>query len=188
MSVFSLRTAALALAAAGLSGCGYNGLYSGVSVGTGYGYNSAYGYGPYGAYDPYYGYAGSRYGYNPYGYGYSPYGGWYNGYYYPGSGYYVYDRDHRRREMTPQERLYWRQRVASVLADKIRDNRGTTSATQTTRVETRSPVTTREAVRSQSRATTSSSQARRESIRSRVETRRAAREERRSDRRSRDDD
>ena len=78
-----------------------------------------YGYGSYG-YDPYYssGY-GSAYGYNPY--------GWYNGYYYPGSGYWVYDPDRNRRELTPAERAYWRERIRRHY-EELR-NKGTTTTT-----------------------------------------------------------
>ena len=91
MSIFNLKTAALAIAAGvGLSGCAY-GPYGGLGVGVGYGngYDGYYGNGYYGGGYPY-GYAGYN---SPYGYGYgSPYYGWNNGYYYPGTGYYVYDR------------------------------------------------------------------------------------------------
>lgn len=104
MSMFNLKTAALAIAAGvGLSGCAY-GPYGGLGVGVGYGNDY---------YDPYY---GSRYygsGYSPYGYGYgygSPYYGWNNGYYYPGSGYYVYDRYRRPYRWTDTQRRYWQWR------------------------------------------------------------------------------
>lgn len=122
MSVFKVKTAALALVAGvGLAGCAY-GPYGGVGVGVGYG--SANGY-----YDPYYnggyyngGYYGAgyggRYGYgygSPYGYGYGMPGyGWYDGYYYPGSGYYVYDQHRNARRWSDTQRRYWewRQRGA----------------------------------------------------------------------------
>ena len=61
MSVFNLKTAALAIAAGvGLSGCAY-GPYGGLGVGVGYG--DGYGYG-----DPYYG--NGYYGNGYYGNGY----------------------------------------------------------------------------------------------------------------------
>jgi hypothetical protein len=109
MSVFNLKTAALAIVAGvGLSGCAYGPYGSGMGVGVGYG--NGYGYDDY--YDPYYG--GGYYGanYNRYGYGYGsgygqPYYGWYNGYYYPGSGYYVYDRDRRAHRWSDAQRKYW---------------------------------------------------------------------------------
>lgn len=95
-----LRTALAVLAAsAGLAGCTNFGPYGGIGVGVGSGYG---GYGGYG-YDPYYGS----------GYGYAPYYGWYNGFYYPGAGYWVYDPNRNRREMTPEERAYWRARFQS---------------------------------------------------------------------------
>jgi hypothetical protein len=103
MSVFKLKTAALALVAGvGLSGCAY-GPYGGLGVGVGYG--NGYGYGDY--YDPYYGgYYGANY--NRYGYGYGqPYYGWYDGYYYPGTGYYVYDRYRRAHRWNEAQRRYW---------------------------------------------------------------------------------
>lgn len=96
-----LRAALFVLAAsAATSACTNFGPYGGIGVGVGSGYG---GYG----YDPYYaGYGyGSGYGYNPY--------GWYNGFYYPGAGYWVYDPDRNRREMTPEERAYWRARFQS---------------------------------------------------------------------------
>lgn len=107
-------------ASAGLAACTGIGPYGGTSVGVGYGNN--YGYGsPYG-YGSSYGY-GSPYGYgygSPYGYGYGnpyvnyyggyPHYGWNGGYYYPGAGDWVYDRDRNRREMTPEERAFWRAR------------------------------------------------------------------------------
>ena len=119
MSVFNLKTAALAIAAGvGLSGCAY-GPYGGLGVGVGYG--DGYGYG-----DPYYGngyygagYGGGYpYGYggyggygSPYGYGYgSPYYGWYDGYYYPGTGYYVYDQYRNRTRWSDAQRRYWERR------------------------------------------------------------------------------
>ncbi len=105
MSVFNLKTAALAIVAGvGLSGCAYGPYGGGLGVGVGYG--NGYGYGDY--YDPYYG--GGYYGanYNRYGYGYGqPYYGWYDGYYYPGSGYYVYDRDRRAHRWSDAQRRYW---------------------------------------------------------------------------------
>ena len=107
MSVFNLKTAALAIVAGvGLSGCAYGPYGGGLGVGVGYGSGYGYGYDDY--YDPYYG--GGYYGanYNRYGYGYGqPYYGWYNGYYYPGSGYYVYDRDRRAHRWSDAQRRYW---------------------------------------------------------------------------------
>jgi len=107
MSVFNIKTAALAIVAGvGLSGCAYSPYGSGVGVGVGYGNGYGYGYDDY--YDPYSG--GGYYGanYNRYGYGYGqPYFGWYNGYYYPGNGYYVYDRDRRAHRWSDAQRRYW---------------------------------------------------------------------------------
>ena len=123
MSMFNLKTAALAIVAGvGLSGCAY-GPYGGLGVGASYGngyydpyynnggyYGAGYGY-PYGSgYGNGYPY-GAGYGY-PYGSGYGyPYGssyyGWNNGYYYPGTGYYVYDRDRRPHRWTDAQRRYW---------------------------------------------------------------------------------
>ncbi len=106
MSVFNLKTAALAIVAGvGLSGCAYGPYGSGLGVGVGYG--SGYGYGDY--YDPYYGgYYGANYNRYGYGYGYGqPYYGWYGDYYYPGSGYYVYDRDRRAHRWSDAQRRYW---------------------------------------------------------------------------------
>jgi hypothetical protein len=106
-----IRAALVVLAAsAGLGACTNMGPYGGIGVGVGsqYGYDpyySGYGYGGYGGYGIPYGYAGYGSGYGS-AYGYDPFG-WYNGYYYPGSGYYVYDRDHHRRVMTPEERAFW---------------------------------------------------------------------------------
>lgn len=141
-----IRTALVALAAsAGLTGCTSLGPYGGASVG----------YGSYG-YDPYY--SGYPYGYAGYGYGYDPFG-WYNGFYYPGTGFWVYDRNHRRRELTPEERAYWNARIEQYVRDKrglngpaatsaIKENwssfnrpRGTTNAT------TASPTISRDAIR-----------------------------------------
>jgi len=114
MFAYPLRTAALAAAAMiGLSGCAYNGLYSGVSVGLG---NSGY-------YDPYY---GSGYGYGAgypgygYGYGFDPYWGWNDGFYYPGTGYYVYDTYRRPFRWTDAQRRYWTQRRERTLASGFR--------------------------------------------------------------------
>jgi hypothetical protein len=128
MSMFNLKTAALAIVAGvGLSGCAY-GPYGGLGVGVGYGngyndpyynnggyysggYGGGYGY-PYGSG---YGYGypyGSGYGY-PYGYG-SSYYGWNNGYYYPGTGYYVYDRNRQAHRWSDAQRRYWeRQRTVA---------------------------------------------------------------------------
>jgi len=109
MSMFNLKTAALAIVAGvGLSGCAY-GPYGGVGVGVGYGngYDGYYGNGYYGGGYPY-GYAGYD---SPYGYGYgSPYYGWNNGYYYPGTGYYVYDRYRNRHRWSDAQRRYWEHR------------------------------------------------------------------------------
>ena len=118
MSIFNLKTAALAIVAGvALSGCAY-GPYGGLGVGVGYGngyndpyynsggyYSGGYGY-PYGSgYGYGYPYGSSGYGY-PYGYG-SSYYGWNNGYYYPGTGYYVYDRNRRPHRWTDAQRRYW---------------------------------------------------------------------------------
>jgi hypothetical protein len=116
MSVFNLKTAALAIAAGvGLSGCAYGpygGLGVGVGYGDGYGYDPYYGDGYYG--NGYYG-GGYPYGYagygSRYGYGYgSPYYGWYDGFYYPGTGYYVYDRYRTRYRWNDAQRRYWERR------------------------------------------------------------------------------
>lgn len=176
-------------AAVALSGCAYGGFGNGLGVGIGYGspyggYGS-YGYNPY--YDPYFGY-GSRYayGYSPYGYGMygSPYGGgWYNGYYYPGSGYYIYDRDRNRRRMSEAEEAFWRQRVASTLANRIRERRGETITTEGSRITTQQVVATpRTTSRSTERANRSESRERfREALRTRIQERRAERARQRDD-------
>ena len=117
MSMFNLKTAALAIfAGVGLSGCAY-GPYGGLGVGVGYGngYNDPY-YNSGGYYSGGYGYpSGSGYGYGypygagygyPYGYG-SSYYGWNNGYYYPGTGYYVYDRNRQAHRWSDAQRRYW---------------------------------------------------------------------------------
>jgi hypothetical protein len=115
MSMFNLKTAALAIfAGVGLSGCAY-GPYGGLGVGVGYGngYNDPY-YNSGGYYGSGYGYGypyGAGYGY-PYGSGYGyPYGGsyygWNNGYYYPGTGYYVYDSYRRPHRWSDAQRRYW---------------------------------------------------------------------------------
>lgn len=124
MFAYPLRAAALAATAAiTLSGCAYNGLYSGVSVG----------YGNAGYYDPYYGYGYGYpgYGYSRLGYGYSPYWGWHDSFYYPGSGFYVYDRYRRPYRWTDAQRRYWTIRRERALATSttsqpvvIRDNWG----------------------------------------------------------------
>src|SRR5262245_36673465 len=108
MFAYHLRAAALAAAAITLSGCGYNGLYGGVGVGSGY-YGSQYGYG-YSAGYPDYGY-----GYGL-GYGFDPYWGWNDGFYYPGSGYYVYDSYRRPFRWTDAQRRYWTIRRERALA------------------------------------------------------------------------
>jgi hypothetical protein len=111
MFAYPLRAAALAAAAViGLSGCAYNGLHSGVSVGIGNG----------GYYDPYYGGYGYRTGYSGYGYGYDPYWGWNDGYYYPGTGYYVYDRYRRAYPWTDAQRRYWTEKRTRTLAEGFR--------------------------------------------------------------------
>jgi hypothetical protein len=104
MSVFNLKTAALAIAAGvGLSGCAY-GPYGGLGVGVGYGNGYGYDDGYYGG-----GYYGA--GYDRYGYGYGqPYYGWYDGYYYPGTGYYVYDNYRRPHRWSDAQRHYWESR------------------------------------------------------------------------------
>ena len=133
-----IRAALVVLAAsAGLSACTSFGPYGGVNAGIG----SPYGYGQYG-YDPYnsgygygspYGYAGygSPYGYSN-GYGYDPFG-WYNGYYYPGSGYYVYDPNHNKRRITPEEQAYWENRIRqhSFLRALVGTKSSTTGTTTT---------------------------------------------------------
>lgn len=123
MFAYPLRAAALAAAAIGLSGCAYNGLYSGVSVGYG---NAGY-YGPYSGYG--FGYPG--YGYSRLGYGYSPYWGWYDNFYYPGTGFYVYDIYRRPYRWSDAQRRYWtirRERALSTSTTQqpvtIRDNWG----------------------------------------------------------------
>jgi len=161
--------ALVAAAGVAVSGCAYDGFGLGAGYGSPYGYGySPYGsygsYGSYGGYSPYYG-SGYGYGYGSYdpyygGYGYgSPYGygsgygglgygygsGWYGGYFYPGTGYYVYDRKHHRRQMTDAERAYWKQRVASGVADQIRRHRGESVTTRTT-----TPITTQQVMRSRS--------------------------------------
>lgn len=113
MFAYPLRTATLAaVAVIGLSGCGYNGMYSGVSVGVG---NAGY-------YDPYYGGYGYGAGYPGYGYGYGfdPYWGWNDGFYYPGTGYYVYDRYRYPHRWTDAQRRYWEQRRKATLASGFR--------------------------------------------------------------------
>ena len=176
----------IAAAGVALSGCVYGGYGSGIGVGIGYG--NGYGYSPYGGYgynpyyDPYFSY-GSRYsyGYNPYGYSryHSPYGGgWYNGYYYPGSGYWVYDRDRNRRQISDAERAYWRQRLASGVANRIRERRGDNVTTTTNTVQ-RQQVSS-----SPTRSTVDRSERRersRERTRARIENRRTERAQRRGD-------
>jgi hypothetical protein len=148
MSVFNLKTAALAIAAGvGLGGCAYGpygGLGVGVGYGDGYGYDPYYGNGYYGS--SYYG-GGYPYGYagygSPYGYGYgSPYYGWYDGYYYPGTGYYVYDRYRNRTRWTDAQRRYWERRrgtattsggVAPVIENWADFNNRTPATRQTVR-------------------------------------------------------
>jgi hypothetical protein len=182
------------LAAAGLAlgGCAYG------DLGMGVGYGGSYGYGGYGYGSPYYG-AGYGIGYGSYygGYGSPYYGGyygspfgWYNGYYYPGTGYYVYDRYRHRRTMTDAERQYWRQRVASSVADQIRDKDGVAS---TTTVRTRSVRPNWSGFSSRGQSVSSNRQvvrAERQTVRSERQTtrsaRQAAREERRSNRRKDD--
>lgn len=163
-----MRISSIGLIAAvslGLGGCAYNGL--GMGVGTGYGYGGygdyGYGYDRYG-YDRYgYGYGYSQY-YSPYGY--NPYGGWYNGYYYPGTGGWVYDRDGRRREVTPKEQAIFAGVVEQVRegVERRREARAG-SATTTTRV--RQPARTRVIQRTEQPSTTTK--------RSTRESRRAAR-------------
>ncbi|HXG81847.1 MAG TPA: hypothetical protein VNJ05_08610 [Sphingomicrobium sp.] len=118
MFAFPLRAATLAVAAIGLSGCAYNGLYSGFSVGYGDPY---YGYG-------YPGYGYSRLGYGYGGYGFDPYWGWYDNFYYPGTGYYVYDVYRRPYRWTDAQRRYWTIRRQRALSSDnrivVRDNWG----------------------------------------------------------------
>lgn len=184
----------IAGAALAVSGCAYNGLGMGVGYGNdpygygygsygspyGYGYGSPYGYGAsYGS--PYYGYGYDPFGRYGYGYGYAPYG-WNNGYYYPGDGYYVYDRNNKPREMTASEKSYWSKRIAEVMADNIRQNRGT-ATTSSTSVGTQSVGSTSGATAPRplrSRETTSSRTERSSSLserRSSLEERRTARRE-----------
>jgi hypothetical protein len=133
MFAYPIRTAALAAAAMiGLSGCAYNGLYSGVSVGLG---NSGY-------YDPYYSGYGYGAGYSGYGYGFDPYWGWNDGFYYPGTGYYVYDRYRRAHHWTDAQRRYWEARRQRSLADGFRriatdnwEDFNRSSTTSATRIE-----------------------------------------------------
>lgn len=104
MSVLKVRNVVLlAVAGVGLSACsGYygDGLYTGVSVGSGY--NSGY-----------YGYDDGYYGNSAYGaYG-DPYWGWYGDYYYPGTGYYVYDQNRRAYRWDNYQQRYWSQRRQS---------------------------------------------------------------------------
>lgn len=112
MGAYHLRLAALAAATLGLSACGYNGLYSGVSIGAGNGYYGDPYYGGYG------GYGGYGYGAG-YGYGMSPYG-WYDGFYYPGTGFYVYDSYRRPHRWSDRHRRYWTQRREQSLATGFR--------------------------------------------------------------------
>lgn len=122
MSVFNLKTAALALVAGvGLSGCAY-GPYGGLGVGVGYGNGYGYGYD-----DGYYGGGYYGAGYSPYGYGYGqPYYGWYDGYYYPGTGYYVYDSYRRPHRWSDAQRRYWESRRQGTQTSR----RGTTGILQ----------------------------------------------------------
>ena len=201
MSMFNLKTAALAIVAGvGLSGCAY-GPYGGLGVGVGYGNSNSY-------YDPYYnsggyygaGYGspyGSGYGYGygyPYGSGYGyPYGssyyGWNNGYYYPGTGYYVYDRNRRPHRWTDAQRRYWEQQrgvatssggVSRVIENWADFQNGQSSATvrqrgvdRRQRIIRERPVASSPQVRTERRAETSVQQERREA---RAET--SVREER----------
>lgn len=145
MRIFSLRTAAVVLAAGiGLGGCA---TYSPFGYGSGVSVSLGSGYDPY--YDRY-----SRYGYG-YGAGYgSPYWGWNDGYYYPGTGYYVYDRFGRPYYWSDAQRFYWIKRRPSPgsttsTSGKLLQNwadfaKGgqTTSQSATTRSATTQSVTT----------------------------------------------
>ena len=108
MPARTVRILAVALAAAGLSGCSLYGL--GLQAGTGY-YDGGYGYGSGGYYGG---------GYNDYGYGYgaAPYYGWYNNHYYPGAGSYAYDRYGARRPLTRAERRYWYERLRGYAGER----------------------------------------------------------------------
>lgn len=187
MSIFNLKTAALAIVAGvGLSGCAY-GPYGGLGVGVGYGngyndpyYNGGYYNGGYGyPYSSGYGYGypyGSGYGY-PYGYGPSYYG-WNNGYYYPGTGYYVYDRNRRPYRWSDAQQRYWeRQRgiatssggVSRVVENWADFQNGQSSATvrqrgvdRRQRIIRERPVASSPQVRTEQRAETSVRQERRE--------------------------
>lgn len=178
-----ISTALVVLAAsAGLAGCTNFGPYGGIGVGVGSGYG---GYG----YDPYYAGYGS-------GYGYAPYYGWYNGFYYPGAGYWVYDPDRNRREMTPEERAYWRARFQSrfgngapkenwegfgTIARKssLANSTATTSATAVGQADERSLRQVSEARRQRQEAVRTERQQarseRQETIRQQVQERREAR-------------
>lgn len=182
-----LRAAAVVVAAVGLSGCAYNGLYSGISVG----------YGNAGYYDPYYGY-GYGAGYPGYGYGlsYAPYWGWYDNFYYPGTGFYVYDIYRRPHRWTDAQRRYWEIRRQRALATGtasqpvvIRDNWGEFDRNrdgvrqirrdrdETVRIQrTERPVRAERPVREERRA--AQGQARSERVSTRGEGRTEARQQR----------
>lgn len=167
-----MRISSVGLIAAvslGLGGCAYNGL--GMGVGTGYGSGYGYGYDNYGyGYDRY----GYGYGYSPYysPYGYNPYGGWYNGYYYPGTGGWVYDRDGRRREVTPQEQAIFG-RVVEQFREKAEQRRETRDGSVTTTTRVRQPARTRVIERTE-RPSATTQQSRRDARRA---ARAAARED-----------
>ena len=157
-----------------VSGCASNGLYSGVSVGTGFGYGS-YGYGGYG------------HGYGAYG---SPYWGWYDGFYYPGSGFYVYDRYRRAFYWNDRYRRYWTDRrhawsgprssraIWEGFARNWADRRTTVQSQQRILADTApsAQVQTRQRIERAERQSARSERAERQSARSeRAETRRARR-------------
>ena len=183
MFAYPLRTAALAAAAmVGLSGCAYNGLYSGVSVGAGSGY-----YDPYGGYG--YGYGASYPGY-AYGYGASPYYGWYDDFYYPGTGYYVYDRYRRAHRWSDRHRRYWEARRERSLVDGFRgvatnwsafERDGTAATSRQVRRDVASPVRVERRVDRPTRAERGEARSERRTVRA---ERQSARSERRSESRS----
>lgn len=195
MSVFNLKTAALAIVAGvGLSGCAYGPYGGGLGVGVGYGNGYGYGYDDY--YDPYYG--GGYYGanYNRYGYGYGqPYYGWYNGYYYPGTGYYVYDRDRRAHRWSDAQRKYWEWRrrgattntsgggTGGVLQNWVDFQNGGQTANRTVRQRTGEPTrVVRREVTAEQRAAWAERRSQTAEQRAERAERRAARAEARSSR------
>lgn len=90
----------IALGAALLSACTYDGYGGGVNYRT----SSYYSCDPYASWTSYYS-CDNSYGFANIGYG----GGWYQDYYYPGHGYYVYNRAGNRLRMNDNYRRYWAQ-------------------------------------------------------------------------------